>query len=58
MILPALALAMNGHPIGNAEACINSLFASFLERGSVTGLDRSCAATIPARPFQLPGSPK
>jgi len=48
----------NGHPIGNAEACIGSMFAAFLERGSVAGLDRSCAATIPARPFQLPGQPK
>lgn len=44
----------NGHPIGNAEACINGLFAAFLESGSVAGLDRSCAAAIPARPFQLP----
>jgi pimeloyl-ACP methyl ester carboxylesterase len=48
----------NGHPIGNAENCIGSMFAAFLERGSVTGLDRSCAAAIPARPFQLPGPGK
>ncbi len=44
----------NGHPIGNAEACINGMFAAFLETGSVDGLDRSCAAAIPARPFQMP----
>lgn len=44
----------NGHPIGNAEACVNGMFAAFLETGSVAGLDRSCAAAIPARPFQLP----
>lgn len=44
----------NGHPIGNAEACINGMFATFLETGSVAGLDRSCAAAIPARPFQMP----
>jgi len=43
----------NGHPIGNAEACIGSMFAAFLEQASVAGLDRSCAAAIPARPFQL-----
>ena len=48
----------NGHPIGNAEACLNSMFAAFLEKGSVAGLDRSCAATIPARPFLLSGSAK
>lgn len=46
----------NGHPIGNAEACINGMFAAFLETGSAAGLDRSCAAAIPARPFQLSGS--
>lgn len=46
----------NGHPIGNAEACVGSMFASFLERASVAGLDRSCAAAIPARPFQLPSA--
>jgi len=43
----------NGHPIGNAEACLNTMVAAFLARGSVTGLDRSCAAAIPARPFVL-----
>ena len=48
----------NGHPIGNAESCIGSMFAAFLERGSVAGLDRSCAAAIPAPPFQLPGPGK
>jgi len=45
----------NGHPIGNAEACIGSMFAAFLEQGSVAGLDRGCAASIPSRPFQLTG---
>lgn len=48
----------NGHPIGNAEACLNSMFAAFLERGSVTALDRSCAAAIPARPFVMAGTAK
>jgi pimeloyl-ACP methyl ester carboxylesterase len=48
----------NGHPIGNAEACINSMFAAFLERGSVKGLDSTCAAAIPARPFLLSGTLK
>jgi len=46
----------NGHPIGNAEACIGSMFAAFLEKASVAGLDRSCAAAIPPRPFQLTGA--
>lgn len=48
----------NGHPIGNAEACIGSLFAAFLEKGTIAGLDSSCAQSIPARPFVLPGPAK
>lgn len=48
----------NGHPIGNAEACIGSLFAAFLEKGTIAGLDSSCAQSIPARPFVLPGPVK
>ncbi len=48
----------NGHPIGNAEACVGSMFAAFLEKGAVAGLDRSCAESIPARPFQLTGPAK
>ena len=48
----------NGHPIGNAEACVGSMFAAFLERGSAAGLDRSCAAAIPPRPFLLSGPSK
>ena len=48
----------NGHPIGNAEACIGSMFAAFLEKGALAGLDRSCAESIPARPFVLSGPAK
>ncbi len=48
----------NGHPIGNAEACVGAMFAAFLERGSGTGLDRSCAAAITARPFVVSGPGK
>ncbi|MGE3490386.1 MAG: alpha/beta fold hydrolase [Vicinamibacterales bacterium] len=45
----------NGHPIGNAEACVGSMFAAFLDKGSAAGLDRSCAEAIAEPPFQLPG---
>jgi pimeloyl-ACP methyl ester carboxylesterase len=48
----------NGHPIGNAEACIGTMFAAFLERGTASGLDRSCASAIAARPFLLTGEPE
>lgn len=43
----------NGHPIGNAEACVGALFAAFLEKGSAAGLDQSCAAAIAAPPFVI-----
>lgn len=45
----------NGHPIGNAEACIGRMIGQFLDRGSVDGLDQRCAAENPAVPFLLPG---
>ena len=48
----------NGHPIGNAEACVGAMFAAFLEEGSAAGLDQSCAAAIPAPPFVLSGPAK
>lgn len=48
----------NGHPIGNAEACVGSMLAAFLEKGAVAGLDRSCAGAIPVRPFLLSGPSK
>lgn len=53
-----VVIVNNGHPIGNAEACLGSMLAAFLERGTVAGLDRSCAAALPARPFLLSGPAK
>jgi pimeloyl-ACP methyl ester carboxylesterase len=48
----------NGHPIGSAEACIGSIIAAAVDKGSVDGLDQSCAAAIPAPPFLLVGKDK
>lgn len=48
----------NGHPIGNAEACIGQMIGAFLDRGSAEGLDRSCADANPAPPFLLSGPAK
>ncbi len=48
----------NGHPIGNAEACIGQMIRAFLDRGSAEGLDRTCAAANPAPPFVLSGPDK
>lgn len=48
----------NGHPIGNAEACIGQMISQFLDRGSAEGLDRTCAAANPAPPFLLSGPGK
>ena len=48
----------NGHPIGNAEACVGAMIGAFLDRGSAEGLDRSCAVANPAPPFLLSGPGK
>jgi len=45
----------NGHPIGNAEACIGRMIGEFLDRGTAEGLDQRCAVENPAPPFVLPG---
>jgi pimeloyl-ACP methyl ester carboxylesterase len=43
----------NGHPIGSASQCISLMIGAFINKGSITGLDSSCASTIPAVPFEL-----
>jgi pimeloyl-ACP methyl ester carboxylesterase len=48
----------NGHPIGNAEQCVGAMIGAFIDKGSVEGLDRSCASAIPAVPFLLSGPNK
>ena len=45
----------NGHPIGNAEACIGTMIGQFLDAGSATDIDDRCAADNPAPPFLLSG---
>ena len=45
----------NGHPIGNAEACIGRMIGQFLDAASPTAVNTQCAADIPASPFQLAG---
>jgi pimeloyl-ACP methyl ester carboxylesterase len=42
----------NGHPIGNAETCIGSMMAAFIEKRSVEKLDTSCAEKVPPVPFK------
>lgn len=53
-----VVLRNNGHPIGNAEACIAGLIGQLLDRASVDGLDASCAAAVPSIPFVVPGPKK
>jgi pimeloyl-ACP methyl ester carboxylesterase len=48
-----VVLRNNGHPIGNGELCINTMVAAFLDRGSATGIEASCAEAIPAVPFSM-----
>ena len=45
----------NGHPIGNAEACVARMIGQFLDRGAVEGIDQRCAADNPAPPFVVAG---
>ena len=44
----------NGHPIGNAEACLGRMIGELLDRGSPAGIDARCAAAVPAVPFVVP----
>ncbi len=44
----------NGHSIGNAEQCVNSMIVALIEKGSIAGLDSSCAATVAPVPFAQP----
>lgn len=46
-------LRNNGHPIGNAEACIARMISDFISAGTADRIDPQCAATIPAVPFQV-----
>jgi len=53
-----IVIRNNGHPIGNAEACIGTMIGQFLDAGAVTGIDARCAADNPAPPFVLSGKDK
>jgi hypothetical protein len=44
----------NGHPIGTADQCISAMIDSLIEKGTVKGLDQSCASRIPPVPFASP----
>ncbi len=50
-----IVIKNNGHPIGNAEACIGRMIGQFLEAGSAASIDAQCAADNPAPPFLLSG---
>ena len=50
-----IVIRNNGHPIGNAEACIGKMFRQFLDAASVDAVDASCAAANPPVPFVTPG---
>ena len=50
-----IVIRNNGHPIGNAEACIGRMFNQFLDAASVNAVDASCAAATPPVAFVTPG---
>jgi pimeloyl-ACP methyl ester carboxylesterase len=50
-----IVIRNNGHPIGNAEACIGGMIGQFLASGSAAGVDQRCAAANPAPPFLISG---
>lgn len=41
----------NGHPFGKLEGCGNLVIAKFVEKGSMDGIDTSCARALPPVPF-------
>jgi hypothetical protein len=45
----------NGHPIGSAAACIGGMIAQLIDTGTVTGVQTSCAETVPSVSFALDG---
>jgi len=53
-----IVIRNNGHPIGNAEACIGRMIGQFLDAGSAAGVDDRCAAENPAPPFVVSGKHK
>lgn len=50
-----VVLVNNGHPIGNAEACVSSLMTAFIERAAAAEVDASCAGAIAPVPFDVTG---
>jgi pimeloyl-ACP methyl ester carboxylesterase len=48
-----IVIRNNGHPIGNAEACIGKMFGQFLDAASVDAVDAGCAASNPPVPFVI-----
>jgi len=50
-----IVIRNNGHPIGNAEACIATMIGQFLDAASAANIDQRCAAENPAVPFVIPG---
>jgi pimeloyl-ACP methyl ester carboxylesterase len=48
----------NGHPIGNAEACIARTIGQFLDAGAPAAVDARCATDNPAPPFVVPEKKK
>jgi len=46
--------ANNGHPFGRLEGCGNLLIAQFIDKGTMEGIDTSCAKALAAVPFVLP----
>jgi pimeloyl-ACP methyl ester carboxylesterase len=50
-----IVILNNGHPIGNAEACVGRMIGQLLDSGSVAGIDQRCATDSPAVPFVVPG---
>lgn len=48
----------NGHPIGNAEACIARMVGQFVDTASPDAVDTQCADAVPLVPFQIPPKAK
>jgi hypothetical protein len=46
-----IVIRNNGHPMGSAQDCIGAMIGSFIDKGSVKGVDTVCASAVASVPF-------
>jgi len=51
-----VVIPKGGHPFAGLLGCVDNLMAEFISKGSIAGLDTSCAGQIRRPPFVLPSA--